>query len=540
MNPIQSLKIFPHLKFVLAWSYLNILINLNYPQSEPALWAPLVPSPEVWALLVILCVLIMLGLRFQPALYLPLMAILILCRMFRIGEVLVPMYLNRAFSLYMDTRHVPDLLHLLYHSFSMPVLLLYGLGSVTLAVVLVWGIWRALQVLHVYFTVRRYRHHFLLSTFGIGIILAGFSASGLGQGSLLQSKLFYHRFVEELDFIRQVHSVTPRGLQALQLKPEPLGPITSPMQKLNGTPVYLFIIESYGHTVYADPRHFHYFQPMVTELEEMLQAQGFEVCSNYLRSPTYGGESWLAFSTLESGVRVDNQLAYTHLLNSAVQPVARYFNQAGYRTVSVMPGTSYPWPEGAFFGYQQTYYAWDFNYQGPPFGWSTMPDQFVLDTIFRRELMDAQQPIFVRYMLTSSHAAFNQQPPYVADWSQLGDGAIYNTLESIRFPSVRHDLSNATEAYMTAVTYVFSVLKAYLEQFLQGPALIIIVGDHQPNVQITGSTASWSVPIHVISRQQSLLEPFVQGGYTPGWVPYQQHHRGMETFLPDFVAAFSR
>jgi hypothetical protein len=36
------------------------------------------------------------------------------------------------------------------------------------------------------------------------------------------------------------------------------------------------------------------------------------------------------------------------------------------------------------------------------------------------------------------------------------------------------------------------------------------------------------------------LEPFVQGGYTPGWVPYQQHHRGMETFVPDFVAAFSR
>jgi hypothetical protein len=541
MNPLQRLKTSPHFKFVLAWGYLNLLINLNYPQSEPAMWAPLLPSLELWALLVILCILVQLGLRFQPGLYLPLMALMIFFRMFRTADAMVPMYLNRAFNLYMDSRYLPDLLHLLYDSFPVPVLCLYSFTAVTLAVVLVWGIWRAFQVLHVYFSICRYRYRFFLGTVGLGIILAGFGAAGFGQGSRLGSKIFYPRLVEEFDFIRRIHSVSVQGFSAAQLKAEPLASFTNPLDKLNGVPVYIFVVESYGHTVYADPRHFHYFQPMAAEFEEMLKAQGFEVVSNYLRSPTYGGESWLAFSTQESGVRIDNQLSYTYLLNSTVKPLARYFNHAGYRTISVMPGTRYPWPEGAFLGYQQTYYAWDFNYRGPAFGWSTMPDQFVLDSIFRREVKDARQPLFIRYLLTSSHAAFNQQPRYLADWSQIGDGTIYRTLDRIDFPSVRPDLSNATEAYMTAIIYDFSVLKDYLKQFVQGPALIFILGDHQPNAKITRAAPSWSVPIHVISRQRSLLEPFAQHGYTPGWVPQNQHHhRGMETFLPDFVAAFSR
>jgi hypothetical protein len=541
MNPIQRLKTSPHFQFVLAWGYLNLLLNLNYPQSEPAVWALLLPSLELWAVIVILCLLVQLGLRFQPALYLPLMALLIFFRMFRLADVMVPMYLNRAFNLYMDSRYLPDLLHLLYHSFPLPVLCIYGFAAATVAIVLAWGIWRAIEVLHAYFRVRRYRYQFLLGTVGLGIVLSGLGATGLGQGSLPGITTFYPRLAEEFNFIWQIHSMRAQGAGVVQLKVEPLPSVTKPLDKLNGASVYLFVVESYGHTVYGDPRHFRYFQSMVAEFEEMLKAQGFEVYSNYLRSPTYGGESWLAFGTLESGVRVDNQMSYTYLLNSTVKPLAQYFNQAGYRTVSVMPGTRYPWPEGAFLGYQQTYYAWDFNYQGPAFGWSTMPDQFVLDVISRREVKDARQPLFIRYLLTSSHAAFNQQPCYLADWSQLGDGAIYHTLDSISFPSVRPDLSNASEAYMTAIIYDFRVLKAYIEQIADVPALILILGDHQPNAQVTGSAPSWSVPIHVISRQRSLLEPFAQGGYTQGWIPQNQHlHRGMETFLRDFVVAFSR
>jgi hypothetical protein len=67
-----------------------------------------------------------------------------------------------------------------------------------------------------------------------------------------------------------------------------------------------------------------------------------------------------------------------------------------------------------------------------------------------------------------------------------------------------------------------------------------VLGDHQPNVQITGKKATWSVPIHVISRNGDHLKPFLKRGYTPGLTPGQPPpHRGMDTFLADFLMDFS-
>jgi hypothetical protein len=46
--------------------------------------------------------------------------------------------------------------------------------------------------------------------------------------------------------------------------------------------------------------------------------------------------------------------------------------------------------------------------------------------------------------------------------------------------------------------------------------------------------------VHVFSRNDALLEPFRNRGYSPGLIPTQPPpHRGMETFLYDFLADFS-
>ncbi|MGD9417165.1 MAG: hypothetical protein PVJ18_19570, partial [Desulfobacterales bacterium] len=80
----------------------------------------------------------------------------------------------------------------------------------------------------------------------------------------------------------------------------------------------------------------------------------------------------------------------------------------------------------------------------------------------------------------------------------------------------------------------------FIERYISDDTLIIIMGDHQPNVQITGPDNSWSVPVHVISRSKKLVEPFEHIGFTPGLIPQQAPpHPGMETFLPHFLKAFS-
>jgi hypothetical protein len=88
--------------------------------------------------------------------------------------------------------------------------------------------------------------------------------------------------------------------------------------------------------------------------------------------------------------------------------------------------------------------------------------------------------------------------------------------------------------------YDMRVLMSYLAQYIEDDALIIILGDHQPNVQVTGENRLWSVPIHAISRNPALLVPFVKRGYMRGMIPKQPlPHPGMETFLFNFLKDFS-
>jgi hypothetical protein len=64
--------------------------------------------------------------------------------------------------------------------------------------------------------------------------------------------------------------------------------------------------------------------------------------------------------------------------------------------------------------------------------------------------------------------------------------------------------------------------------------------DHQPVAEVNGHSASYGVPIHVVSRDPSLLEPFVRRGHTPGMRPLSKPpYAGLETFLVSFLSDFS-
>ena len=56
--------------------------------------------------------------------------------------------------------------------------------------------------------------------------------------------------------------------------------------------------------------------------------------------------------------------------------------------------------------------------------------------------------------------------------------------------------------------------------------------------EVTDNSPSWAVPVHVISRDPSLIAPFVARGYAPGMIPGQAL-APMETFLVDFLRDFS-
>ena len=525
--------------FSLAWGFLNVLLNLRYPAPQEPLWLPLLVSSEVLLIVGALCIAAWLKLPFDRGFLLLLTLLIIFLRLFRSADELVPLYFFRPFNLYLDAQFLPVLIRLLYKTLPLKTFFINSALGLFLMAAITAGVWWSLKTIHQ--TLSRLRKVRII----VAVIVAVLSIQLLFNAAHTRPlpifhPAFYHRIVAEIDFLLHVRGYRTQNLQAIRQSSAELEQAPSALDKLGGADVYIIFIESYGKTIFDDNRHFHFILPVLTQYEKDLADRGFTVRSGFLKSPAFGGSSWLAHGTIASGVNLSDQLFYDLLITSDATTIAPIFERAGYRTVSVMPANELPWPQGKFFGYQKHYFARDFEYTGPKFGWSPMPDQYVLEYIYRKEILPRRQPLFLEIVLISSHAPFNRQPPYLEDWSQIGNGSIYHQKETVTFPVVWPDLANAAKAYATAIIYELTVLKSFIEQYLRDDTLIIIMGDHQPNVQITGPDSTWSVPIHVISRNKKFLEPFENKGYTPGLIPRQMPpHPGMETFLPGFLKAFS-
>ncbi len=392
--PPLSEKIKPTLSFVLAWAFLNVLMNIKYPAQQLHLLMLLKVSPEVLGMMMIPLAATCLGLRFHPMLYLPLTVFVIFLRLFRIGDILVPMFFFRPFNLLLDAQFVPDLIHLLYTTFSPKTFTLYAILAVILLSGISAGIWLSFKTIHNFLRYHRNRR-VVLGLVAASLMLLPYLPDGISRipGRFL-AESFFHRVVEEFNFMVHIKDHRDRQLGVIESTIKTGGQIPSSLDKLHGANVFIFFVESYGHTIFADQRHFPKIEPVLDAIEGNLKDQGFLACSTFFISPTYGGTSWLAHATLAGGVKLSSHMHYNLMITSKAKTIAHYFNEAGYRTISAMPGTQWPWPQGDFFGYRKKYYAWNFDYKGPMYGWSTMRDQLVLDYIYRQEIQSRSQPLF--------------------------------------------------------------------------------------------------------------------------------------------------
>ena len=86
------------------------------------------------------------------------------------------------------------------------------------------------------------------------------------------------------------------------------------LTSLRGKDVLLVFVESYGKVAVEGSS----FSPRVDDVldtgTEQLRSAGFDSRSGWLTSPTFGGISWLAHSTMQSGVWVDKQWKYDQLV----------------------------------------------------------------------------------------------------------------------------------------------------------------------------------------------------------------------------------
>lgn len=538
--------------FLVAWAFLDAVFNLRFPGDEPTLWYVL-PSIDVVVLLTLLGVAGRRGDAIPRAARVAILALALAVRIFRFADGLVERHFHRPLNFTLDVPLVPNLVGLLRSTVLLPRLLLWAalvLAGLVVVAALTWGalaiVERSLSSPLRAASARRAFVAVLVGCVMLSPLWRKRRDPDLHVG--LYGASVVPRLVREVSFLRHAPEYRRERAAAIARVQGELRAIPHGLDRLHDADVLLILVESYGETVFEKPAFARRLGPVWDAFEADLGRHGFAMASSLLASPTYGGKSWLAHGTLATGVRIDDGVAYTVLLGAQPPPLtmAGFFRDAGYRTVLVQPGTTKRWPEGEVTGFDKKYYAMDLEYRGPSFRWSTMPDQYVIDFVHRREIAqrpgEGRAPLFVEYALVSSHSPWSHQPPLVDDWDRLGEGGeIFNRLPPVRYDVTWSNLGTGGDAYVTSLIYDLEMLRRYVGERIGDGTLVIILGDHQPSAEVTDDSPSPGVPIHVISRDRSFIARFLAAGYVPGMRPALggRPPLAMELFLPQLLELFS-
>jgi hypothetical protein len=289
---------------------------------------------------------------------------------------------------------------------------------------------------------------------------------------------------------------------------------------LRGKDVIFAFVESYGRSAIEDPSMGKIVDPVLDSGTRQLAAAGFGSRSAFLTSPTYGGGSWLAHSTLQSGLWINTQQRYGQLTSGDRLTLAGAFKRARWQTVDVMPGTAGAWPEGKFYGYDRTYPSQNLAYKGPPFTLGTMPDQFTLSQFQHLEYgKPNRSPLMAEMILTSSHAPWAPVPRLI-DWNDVGDGSVYGPMAKEGDPAsaIWRNPARIRTAYANTVAYSVGSLISWAKTYGNDNLVLVFLGDHQPAV-VTGEFASRDVPVAVVAKDPAVLDRVSSWGWQDGIHP---------------------
>jgi hypothetical protein len=447
-------------------------------------------------------------------------------------DVTAPALWGRDLNFYWDLRFLPDVAAMLAvaaHSWGIALALLaLVLALVAIWMAIRWAIGSALDAM----ADRRTR------TIVTGIAIAMVTLFLLPRFDLgVPSVATFSKPVTAL-YARQARLIARGMSRSHQLPPSPS--FAGDLAAVQGADVLLFFIESYGAVAYERPGFSEALAPSRTALAESIRASGFQVASAFVESPTFGGSSWFAHVTLLSGITVGDPDTNALLLSSQRPTLPSAFADRGYRTLGVMPGMWAPWPEGRFYGFSEIDTARALDYEGPPFGWWDLTDQYAFAKLDAMEVDKTNRaPLFVFLPTVSTHTPFTPTPPYQPDWSRMLTPEPYDAADLARVYDEYVDWTNLSPAYLRAMAYSYTTLAGYVKQHAGQDLVIVLVGDHQPPALVSGEGAPWDVPVHVITSRSAVIDALRAHGFVSGMTPARPSLGPMQALTPVLLDAFS-
>jgi phosphatidylglycerophosphate synthase len=311
---------------------------------------------------------------------------------------------------------------------------------------------------------------------------------------------------------------------------------------LRGKDVVLAFVESYGRVAVQGST----FSPKVDATLDAgtnkLHAAGFSSRSAFLTSPTFGAGSWLAHSTLQSGLWVDSQQRYNQLVTHDRLTLTDAFGQAGWRTVFDVPANTTDWPEGSkFYHFDKLYDSRNVGYRGPKFSYAPMPDQYVLSAFQHQELAKTNRaPVMAEIDLVSSHHPWTPLP-HLVPWNRVGDGSVFDGMPAQgESPEVAfRDPDKVRALYGQSIEYTLNSLFSFVQTYPDPNLVLIVVGDHQPHTYVSGTGAGHDVPISIIAHDPAVMDQISGWGWQAGMKPSPDAPVWrMDTFRDKFFAAY--
>ena len=283
-------------------------------------------------------------------------------------------------------------------------------------------------------------------------------------------------------------------------------------------------VESYGRVALEGTS----YRPAIVDVLEhgdrQLRAAGYQTRSAFLTSPTFGAGSWLAHATLQSGLWVDSERRYGQLLDSDRLSLTDAFGRAGWRTVfTCRPNTGTGPRARTYYGFDQMYDSRNVGYQGPEFGYASMPDQYTLDALpaDRARARPIGAPVMAEIDLVSSHHPWAPLPRVGAVGARSATARC-----STACPSRARRRSTATRTrarparlYGESIEYTWRTLVSLLMTYPDPDRVLIVAGDHQPHSFVSGDDPGHDVPVTVIAQDPDVMRAIADWDWQRGLPP---------------------
>jgi phosphatidylglycerophosphate synthase len=324
--------------------------------------------------------------------------------------------------------------------------------------------------------------------------------------------------------------------------PEAGVPASDLLTGLRGKDVIIAFVESYGQVAVQGTNFSPGVDAVLHQATASLTGAGWSTRSAWLTSPTFGGISWLAHSTLQSGLWVNTVQRYAELVDSHRFNLTDAFYKAGWRTVSDIPSDEYTWPAGtSFYHFDQLYDRRDVGYHGPTFSYASMPDQYTLAAFQRLELAPGHKPVMAEIDLVSSHTPWAPLPTMVP-WNEVGDGSIFDPMPArSQSPiTVWRNTDTVRQFFGQSIQYSLQALTSWVTELNDPNLVLIMLGDHQPATTVSGAGANHVVPISIVARDPSVFSRIASWHWQEGLLPSPSAPlEPMDAFRNQFLDAFN-